>query len=157
MVVNKKNYKGEFQLDPTDEVFAASVGGSVSLIEKIDILTGKLSVTGLDEDLEKPYLVGNIDCRYCGRYYDYNGKSIFIGLSFSSVGFDPDYRLLLQVCEGEDEGLNLTGGFMCAKSQFFPPVDERWLIVTLDKYLIFEQTGLEFQKEVERVLKNLNL
>ena len=71
--------------------FAKAMSCSKKLLDNIDLLTKKVTVNIFHKE-ENDLLVGNIGCRFCGRWYE--DKSIWIGLLFDrtlnyqlSIGF----------------------------------------------------------------------
>ncbi len=51
-------------------------------------------ITSVINILQSRYFVGNVDCRYCWRYYE---NEIWIGLIFNNILFSAAYQLTLAV------------------------------------------------------------
>lgn len=80
---------------------------------------------------------------------------MWIGLYFNNIGFTPEYKLVLALWEGRDEEnkkQQLADALKSFKSQYFKPVDERWLFINLDDYLLVCNDDKVIEDEINRIV-----
>ena len=132
------------------ELFADSMGCSVALISELKNRLTNLSFQKLQKK-STDYFFGNINCRCCGQ--SYNDENVWIGLYFNNINFTPDYKLVLALWEGGDDyslEQKLSKALISYKSQYFRPVEERWIFINLDNYLLMCDDNT-FKQEIDRI------
>lgn len=134
--MKNQNLQGEFELkDSLVTDFANAMECSKSLILGLKKLTNITSTYITHE--AKDIFVGNIDCRYCGQFY--NNQAVWVGLYFNNVIFTHDYKLVLAIWDKAGENnikQELSKAFISYKSQNYVHNEEHWLFVILDNYLL---------------------
>ncbi|MCR4580620.1 MAG: hypothetical protein K5681_09775 [Treponema sp.] len=133
--------------------FADSMECSTAILEKLKHITAQLHFHKIIADINS--FKGNFTGRYCGQ--SFNDKTVWIGLYFNNIGFSPEYKLVLAIWEGDDKEnikQKLSNALLNYKSQYFKPVEERWLFIYLDKYLLVcdDQT---VEKEINRIIDRI--
>ena len=146
----------DFNSDKDIELFADSMECSKALISSLE---NRLTQQYFKEKYIKSddRFFGNISCRYCGQ--SFNSNSIWVGLYFNNIPFTQDYKLVLAIWEGNDDKnikKLLSDALVSYKSQYFKPVDERWIFVNLDNYLLVCDTdGAALKDEIERKVSKI--
>ena len=134
-------------------IFSTAVGCSQALISTLESLTNQQFSTNGKKIVPDDNLTANIPCRYCGRNYSIQNstsKEFWIGLYFNNIPFTPDYRLILAVDTKytqklQNEGINYS-------FYNFPFVQEKWLYINLDNYLLHCDIQ-EIETEINRILQ----
>lgn len=152
------NLREDFDLitDNDIEFFADSIECSKALISSLKNRLNKQPFNNLTL-MADDHFFGNISCRYCGQ--SFNSNSIWVGLYFNNITFTQDYKLVLAIWEGNDDNnikKSLSDALVSYKSQYFKPVDERWIFVNLDNYLLVCDTdGTALKDEIKRKVSKI--
>lgn len=136
--------------------FANSMECSVSFISKIDRITCCLSNI-LSNKANLVDFIGNTSCRYCGRMFGYKSLTIWVGVYFNNIVFTSEHQFVLGIYLDEknnDVLTKLKNAGINFKLCNFEPVEEKWIFITLDNFLLTNDCN-EIESEILRILNSI--